>query len=400
MQSHRSQNSLARTIGFLSVFGFLALGCPQQQADSSGEDCPDDCTTADCSEPTCTPPEGMSHTFYLDAHAHIMSCELYLTTSGSTDPDDCNAGNPSVPPNTVEEYLAQYVTTADTGSNANAVHLISAAYQWGAPGIGTTGYVGSPEEIANVQRENNYLSSQAALGNDMESGVTFIPLCSVNPKKDYALDEIDRCATDLGMRGLKLHFSNSKVDMRDGQTREWVRQVLIRAKQRDLFVLVHFGDLNILCGCCTDNSELDPEAMAEAMNAMLEVLGDEALNGLHIQFAHLTGVGNFPGWTQKTFSMLIDAYQNTPELQDVEIYVDVSAVFSACANTCGNIPPVTDEDLAIMANLLETLGMDRVVWGSDNNPDAIDTMQCLWPLTVDQFNELAATRAPGLLARP
>ena len=131
-------------------------------------------------------------------------------------------------------------------------------------------------------------------------------------------------------------------------------------------MLVHFGDLDILCGCCTDNSKLDPEAMVEAMKAMLEVLGDEALNGLHIQFAHLTGVGNFPGWTQKTFSMLIDAYQNTPELQDVEILLDV---FSACANTCGNIPAVTDQDLAIMAKLLEVDGQNDGV--NLQNP-------CLW----------------------
>ena len=390
-----------KTSFFLLVIGLLATGCPHSVENSESDgDCPGDCTNAECNEPSCTPPEGMTSTFYLDGHAHIMSCDLFLATTNSTDPDSCNAGNPSVPPNTVDQYLAQYVTTTDTGSNASVVHLISAAYQWSAPGIGTDGYVASQQEIANVQRENDYAASQATLGNEMAEGVNFIPLGSVNPKKDYALDEIDRCASDLGMRGLKLHFSNSQVDMRDPETQEWVRQVLIRANQRGLYVLVHFGDLNILCGCCTDGSELDPEAMIGAMEAMLTVLADDDLNGLHIQFAHLTGVGNFPDWTQKTFSMLIDAYKNNSALRDVEIFVDVAAVFSTCADTCGTVPGVTDQDLQIMGEMLEMWGFDRVIWGSDNNPDSIGPMQCLWPLSVEKFNQLATTSGFGLLTEP
>jgi uncharacterized protein len=42
--------------------------------------------------------------------------------------------------------------------------------------------------------------------------------CSVNPLKDYALEEITRCARDPRLRsGLKMHFGNSDVDLGDAK---------------------------------------------------------------------------------------------------------------------------------------------------------------------------------------
>ena len=40
--------------------------------------------------------------------------------------------------------------------------------------------------------------------------------CSVNPLKDYAIEELARCAKDPQLQlhiGLKLHFGNSDVDL-------------------------------------------------------------------------------------------------------------------------------------------------------------------------------------------
>ena len=41
-----------------------------------------------------------------------------------------------------------------------------------------------------------------------------VAFCGVTPLKDYALQEIDRCARHHGLRrGLKLHFGNSDVEL-------------------------------------------------------------------------------------------------------------------------------------------------------------------------------------------
>ena len=39
-----------------------------------------------------------------------------------------------------------------------------------------------------------------------------VAFCSFNPLKDYALTEVERCAKDPQIKGLKLHFGNSGVD--------------------------------------------------------------------------------------------------------------------------------------------------------------------------------------------
>jgi uncharacterized protein len=49
--------------------------------------------------------------------------------------------------------------------------------------------------------------------------------CSVNPLKGYAEREVERCAA-IGLRGLKLHFTSSGVDLSNPAHVAHVRAVL------------------------------------------------------------------------------------------------------------------------------------------------------------------------------
>lgn len=96
--------------------------------------------------------------------------------------------------------------------------VLSTAYWFGSP------LRKAPEdEYAKVRAENDWVSSQVARYPDRLVG-----FCSFNPLKDYALDELNRCAKMPNMKGLKLHFGNSGVDLLNPQHVEKVIQVFRR----------------------------------------------------------------------------------------------------------------------------------------------------------------------------
>ena len=83
--------------------------------------------------------------------------------------------------------------------------VLSVAYQFGNPNLPAV-----EDEYAKVKAENDWTAAQAAQFPDRLRAV-----CSFNPLKDYALEELDRCAKDSRLRsGIKLHFGNSDAAAR------------------------------------------------------------------------------------------------------------------------------------------------------------------------------------------
>ena len=77
-----------------------------------------------------------------------------------------------------------------------------------------------------------------------------VPFCSVNPLKGYAREEINRCATQLMVKGLKLHFNTSGVDLLSQRHAETVRRVFQAVNERRLAMVVHVRGDQI--SPCTD----------------------------------------------------------------------------------------------------------------------------------------------------
>ena len=74
--------------------------------------------------------------------------------------------------------------------------LLSTAYSFGRSGTE------SPNEYEAIKAENDYYGAQAAL-----FPKRLIAFCSFNPLKDYALNELARCAKDPNLRhGIKFEF--------------------------------------------------------------------------------------------------------------------------------------------------------------------------------------------------
>lgn len=92
--------------------------------------------------------------------------------------------------------------------------VLSVAYMYGSPSRTVT------DEEAKVRAENDWTAAQVSKYADR-----LVAFCGVNPLKEYAVDEIARCATIKGVRtGVKLHFGNSDVQLENPEHLEKVQR--------------------------------------------------------------------------------------------------------------------------------------------------------------------------------
>ncbi len=67
-----------------------------------------------------------------------------------------------------------------------------------------------------------------------------VGFCGVNPLKDYAIDEVARCAKNPTLRrGLKLDFGNSVVDYQNPAHIQQLRRVFHAANGHGMAIMVH-----------------------------------------------------------------------------------------------------------------------------------------------------------------
>lgn len=92
----------------------------------------------------------------------------------------------------------------------------------------------SDDEYRLVRQDNDFTAAEAA-----KAPTRLIPFASVNPKREYALEEVKRCIERLNMRGVKLHFANSDIRLRDQEHRDRVFEVFRYAAGRHIPVVAH-----------------------------------------------------------------------------------------------------------------------------------------------------------------
>lgn len=144
----------------------------------------------------------------LDAHTHVVSPELAALLVG-----------PGAPPSTADDLIERL----DEANLKQAVVL-------------STAYFPELPDAAAVRAENDFTAREVAKYPDR-----LIAFCGINPLRDGALDEIDRCVDELGMKGVKLHVVASGVDMKLPEHVDALSAVFDRIAERDLPVLMHSG---------------------------------------------------------------------------------------------------------------------------------------------------------------
>jgi predicted TIM-barrel fold metal-dependent hydrolase len=108
--------------------------------------------------------------------------------------------------------------------------VLSLGYWFGAPTDPIT------DRHAKTRAENDSTVAQAARYPDR-----LIPFCGVNPLADYAIAELERCATIPSVRGMKIHLNNSDVELTERAHVEGLREFFRAANRLRVPIVAHIG---------------------------------------------------------------------------------------------------------------------------------------------------------------
>lgn len=251
--------------------------------------------------------------------------------------------------------------------------VLSTAYMYGSPKHTRAA------EYVHVKAENDWTASQTARYPDRLRA-----FFAFNPLKEYALDEIARCAENPYLRhGIKLHFGNSDVQLDHPAHVEQLQRVFQAANAQRMAIVVH------LRASITKNR---PYGAAEA-SVFLEQLLPLAPDIL-VQVAHLAGSG--PGYddppAQQVMAVLAEAVeQGDPRTN--RLWFDVATVVDA------NISLAL---AGLVVRLIRQVGIERVLFGSDAAVGDNLRPREAWaafrrlPLREDEFLQIARQTAPYL----
>ena len=248
--------------------------------------------------------------------------------------------------------------------------IFSQGYQFGNPNRPPV-----DDEYAKVKAENDWTSQQIGRHPERLRG-----FCGLNPLKDYAVEEVTRCARDPHLKyGIKMHFGNSDVDVLNAEHVERLRRVFRAANDRRMAIVVHLR---------TSVTRNRPYGAPQARAFMTDVA--PAAPDVPIQIAHLAGAGGYddPLVDEALGVFAAAAARRDPTLS--RFYFDVSGVAGL-----GN----WKERVDAVAARIRQLGVERVLYGSDgavgeNSPqNALKAFRQL-PLTPDEFRTIESNVAP------
>jgi predicted TIM-barrel fold metal-dependent hydrolase len=213
--------------------------------------------------------------------------------------------------------------------------LLSTGYRYGKPGEEPK------DEYAKVKAENDWTAAQAAL-----FPKRLVAFCGFNPLKDYALDEIARCAKDPNLRhGIKLHFGNSDVQTEIPEHLEKLKKVFQAANKQRMAIVVHMR---------ASFSKKRPYGPEQA-RAFLELLSFAP--DIPVQIAHFASSG--PGYNDPPGHSVIEVLADAIAKKDSrtrKLWFDVSS----------NAFPTNSAEISeLFVKLIRQIGVKRILYGSD-----------------------------------
>lgn len=273
----------------------------------------------------------------VDHHLHLASAaaadhlDRVREAMGEGPADDA----PSRPTTAEDAILAM-----DTAGIARGL-VLSNAYMFGMPEVAVE------NEEALVRGENTFVVTEAS-----RFPARLIPLCSVNPLKDYALGEVARCSGDPAVGGLKLHLANSDVDLRRPEDLAALRVVFEAAAAGRLPLLVHMRTRHPEYGA--DDAEIFIDQVLPAAGSV------------PVQIAHMAGWGGYDDATDAALWAFVTAIEEE-RLDASGLTFGLGAVvFSPdAAGPDSTLAASVVQGNARLAERIRALGTDRVVYATD-----------------------------------
>lgn len=301
-----------------------------------------------------SPPQGQSQPL-VDHHQHFFGPAVTTLSNGA---EPITATELVVLLNSAGIRRAVVLSVAYHFSNPNGPHL--------------------ENEYAQVKAENDWTSRQVTRFPDRLLG-----FCSVNPLKDYALEEIARCAKDRQLRtGLKLHFGNSDVDLNSPHHVEQLRRVFGTANNLQMAIVVHMR---------SSVTRKRPYGATEARTFLNEVL--PAAPDVAVQIAHLAGAGGYEDpLVDQALAVFVEAIAKH-DSRMARVYFDVSGVAGLGRWV---------ENVSLIAQRIRELGVERILYGSDGAGGGNLTPREAWrafqqlPMSEAEFRTIRNNIAPYL----
>ena len=291
-----------------------------------------------------------------DHHQHVFSKEIVKLLG----PDSAIKPLPTT----------ELIPLLDAAGIRKAV-LLSMAYMYGSP----------RREIANeyalARLENDWTAAQAA-----QFPGRLIAFCGIAPLKDYALDEIKRCASTPGLKhGIKLHLGNSDVQLDQPAHVQRLAEVFAAANRAGMAIVVHMR---------ASIRNKRPYGAPEAQAFLDKVL--PSAPDVPVQVAHLAGTG--PGFddppARAVLATLAEAMeQRHPATR--KLWFDVASIAQ---------DDTMPQDAAELAKRLRQIGMGRVLYGTDSAQGENLRPRAAWaafrklPWSEAEFKQVAENVAP------
>ena len=264
----------------------------------------------------------------------------------------------------------------------DVVALLDAAGIRKAVLLSTAYMVGSPrreiaDEYALARAENDWTAAQAAQFPDR-----LIAFCGIAPLKDYAIEEIRRCASRPGLKhGIKLHLGNSDLQLDQPAHLKRLAQVFAAANREGMAILVHMR---------ASIRNKRPYGAFEAQAFLDKVL--PAAPDVPVQVAHLAGTG--PGFedppSREVLATLAAAMEGRHPATS-KLWFDVASIAQN---------DTTPQAAAELVKRLRLIGMGRVLYGTDSAQGDNLRPREAWaafrklPLTEAEFKQVAGNVAP------
>lgn len=247
--------------------------------------------------------------------------------------------------------------------------VLSVAYAWGDERRAFE------DADRRISEENDWTAAEVARYPARLTG-----FCSVNPLREQATAEVERCLGLPHMRGVKMHFGNSGVDVNNPAHVARLRAVFGAAERRHAAIVVHMRS----------RTTGPPYGAAQARAFLEQVL--PAAPSAMVQVAHLAGSGpGFPADADAAMGVLADAIAaDDPRTRN--LWFDVTTVVST------DTPAA---EAATVARRIRQVGAGRVLFGSDlsigGNPapgESWALFAARTPLTPAELRTIAANVPP------
>jgi predicted TIM-barrel fold metal-dependent hydrolase len=162
-------------------------------------------------------------------------------------------------------------------------------------------------DLEKARGENDFVARE------VKANPRFSGYCGVHPLEPWALEELERCSSTLGLMGVKLHVNEQGLDLTKDEHVAAVERVVAAAEAADLVVLVHVDKTWRVMVKLADKH---PGVRIVLAHALLHEHRDLTYLGMRFEIAKKRG-GKLPPNLFADVSSLITFYSSSPFREEI-----------------------------------------------------------------------------------